>query len=223
MPHNVKRETRARLFCIMAAEDGLPSANSARALAHAARRRGDSVLLVDCADSINSEPATLSDVLRGEAQLCDAKQICPHSGLIEVQAGDAPLYDILGILAALSLTYDNVIVTTPFGCTPAIVRLATAADVSLLHYHSQSDRFMRGYWMLDALRTRCPRLDPLLIACGPEDEAREAHKMLTDTIREFLGAPPPLAAIITRDGMTSDAADGLLDHLDIAEPARRSA
>lgn len=223
MPHENRRETRARLFCVMAPEAGLPIVSSARALAHAARRTGESVLLVDCSAGAAQRAATLTDVLGGEARLCDAKNICPKTGLITMSAGDAPLETILGVLAALSLSYDNVIIAAPSGCNPALVRLAAAADVSLLHYHSHGDRFMRGYWMLDALRARCPSLDPLLIACGPQDEARQAHDMLSHTIREFLGAPPPLAAIISQEGMMDGVAQALLDRLERNNTQRLSA
>ena len=209
MPDNLRRETRARLICMLAASDELPAAASAQSFARAAREQGETVLVVKYGLAEPSSQPTLADVLSGEAQLCDTKLICANSGIVTLLAGRAKLEDMLGILAALSLSYDNVIIAPPAGCTPAHVRLAVAADVNVLHFDSHGDKFMRAYWMLDALRARCPGLDPMLVACGPKADAEESYEMLRETVREFLGAPLPLSAIISHRGM----ADGVATHI----------
>jgi len=38
---------------------------------------------------------------------------------------------------------------------------------------------MRAYWMMDAIRARSPKTDPLLLSCGPKDNAVETALMLT--------------------------------------------
>ncbi len=220
MPNKVKRGPRARLICVLAASDGLPVSQSAQSLARAARIDGETVLIVNYATPPSPSQPALSDVLSGQAQICDTKIICPRSGIISVYAGDAKLEEMLGLIAALSLSYDNVIMAPPAGCTPAHVRLAVAADVNVLHFDSRGDKFMRAYWMLDALRARCPSLDPMLIACGPKTEALEAYDMLRGTVREFLGAPLPLTGIISPRGMADGVAAHIVSDLNQAEDAR---
>lgn len=220
MPNRLQRETRARLICVLAANPDLPVVNSALTLTRAARKNGESALFVNCAGLEASETSTLSDVLMGEAQIGDTKTICAQTGVITINAGNAKLDDMLGILAALSLSYDNVIIAAPSGCTPAHVRLAVAADVNVLHFDSRGDKFMRAYWMLDAMRARCAALDPMLIACGPKTDAMDAYDMLRETIREFLGAPLPLSAVISHIGMADGVAAHLLSGLNQADEAR---
>jgi len=76
---------------------------------------------------------------------------------------------------------------------PAHVRLASAADVSLLAYDTRADKFMRAYWMIEAVRHRDPKFDPVVLSMGERADAVETALMLTDTVREHLGAPPPYA------------------------------
>jgi len=220
MPNNLRHKTRARLICVLSANDGLPAEQSARALARSIRHKDESVLQITCTQSDAPSRPTLTQVLSGDAQLCDVKTICPRTGIISVAAGHAKLDAMLGIIAALSLSYDNVIIAAPSGCTPAHIRLAAAADVNFLQFDSQGDKFMRAFWMMDALRARCARLDPMLIACGPKSEANEAHEMLSETIREFLGAPPPLCAIISKSGMHDGVAAHIVSSLNRAEDTR---
>lgn len=220
MPNNLTRETRARMICVLSASNGLPAEQSTLALARSIRNDNESVLRITFAGPDAPSNLTLTQVLSGEAQLCDVKTICPQTGIISVAAGHAKLEDMLGIIAALSLSYDNVIIAAPSGCTPAHIRLAAAADVNILHFDSQGDKFMRAFWMMDALRARCAGLDPMLIACGPKSEATEAHEMLSGTIREFLGAPPPLSAIISKSVMHDGVAAHIMSRLNLAEDAR---
>ena len=87
--------------------------------------------------------------------------------------------------------------STPIGCTPAHVRLGAAADVSIMTYSAEADHFMRAYWMMEAMRARAPKFDPLVLSTGPQVEAVESALLLSDTIRKFLGAPPPYAGHLT--------------------------
>lgn len=52
---------------------------------------------------------------------------------------------------------------------------------------------MRAFWMIDAVRRRTPNFDPLLLSTGEKSDAVETAFMLSETIREHLGAPPPYA------------------------------
>ena len=110
---------------------------------------------------------------------------------------------VLGSMAALSLSYDWVFVAMPAGCTPAHIRLASAADVGILAYDTHADKFMRAYWMMEAIRSRAPKFDPLILAAGSAAEASETASMLSHTLKNFLGAPPPYAGHISDQGINT--------------------
>ena len=52
---------------------------------------------------------------------------------------------------------------------------------------------MRAFWLIDAVRRRMPKFDPLILSTGPKVDAVETALMLADTVRDHLGAPPPYA------------------------------
>ena len=193
-----------RLVPVFCANDHVSAAGTTLALAQSSASAGERVLLVDCQDGALMQKAgvsyetTLADVLFHDASISDAKYITPEDHFTIIAAGAASLDMILGSLAALSLDYDWVFIGTQPGCTPGHVKLAGAADMSLLSYDSGSDHFMRAYWMIDACRKRHPRFDPLLVSVGDADIAAETATLLTQTIAEFLGAPPPYLGHLAR-------------------------
>jgi MinD-like ATPase involved in chromosome partitioning or flagellar assembly len=208
-----------RLVPVFRAHEDLSTTTLALDLAKAAAARGETTLMLDIDDGALMDAAgiivgkTLGDVLYRKADIADAKYISHNEHFTAACAGDATLDALLGSLAALSLRYDWVFVSVDAGCTPAHVRLAAAADSALLAYSSQSDRFMRAYWMLDAIRARSPKFDPLMIVEGPETDAFETFDMLAGTVREFLGAPPSLGGILERTGDGQSLAPTLLESL----------
>lgn len=199
MLEDIKSRPAGRLVPVFAASEGLRDCELALRLSKAAASLGETVLLLDANSGLMMETAgiiynkTLGDVIYREAALKDAQYITANEHFTAAACGDAPLEDVLGSLATLSLSYDWVFVATKTGCTPAHVRLASAADTSILSYGSSGDKFMRAYWMIDAVRARYPKFDPLLLSSGPKSEAVESALILTQTVREFLGAPPPYA------------------------------
>lgn len=209
-----------------AADDG-GNGDAARkltlALAKSAAARGETVLMLDAQDGALMTEAgiiynkTLGDVLYRDADLRDVKYVTSNEHFTACACGDAKMDVVLGSFAALSLTYDWVFVGASVGCTPAHVRLAAAADVSVLTFSAASDHFMRAYWMMDAVRARAPKFDPMMLSTGPMALAVESALMLTDTIHNHLGAPPPYAGHIT----DSHVHDRLLDSL--GERAAKSA
>ena len=188
-----------RLVPIFAASDIEGQSDLALKLGRHAASFGETVLMLDCNDGVMMEAAgviynkTIYDALCNGADLCDVKYVTSNEHFTAAAAGEADLDMALGSLAALSLSYDWVFVVPPAGCTPAHVRLASAADVSLLAYDTASDNFMRAYWMIDAVRQRNPKFDPVVLSMGERADAVETALMLTDTVREHLGAPPPYA------------------------------
>lgn len=189
------------------------------ALSQAAAARGETVLMLDVIDGALMHNAgiitgkTLGDVLYRGANIRDAKYISHNEHFTAACAGDANLEALLGTLAALSLSYDWVFVAVQPGCSPAHVCLASASDTALLGYSSQSDMFMRAYWMLDAIRARVPKFDPLMLVHGEEASGFETYDMFASTVREFLGAPPALGGILETPHAASDLAATLLESL----------
>ena len=188
-----------RLVPVLAASDIAGQIDLALALGREAARHGETVLMLDCQKGAFMDAAgiiynkTIFDALYNDAELRDVKYVTSNEHFTAAAAGEADLDTALGSLAALSLSYDWVFVVPTAGCTPAHVRLASAADISLLTYDTRSDHFMRAYWMIEAVRRRAPKFDPLLLSMGPRGDAVETALMLTDTVREHLGAPPPYA------------------------------
>ena len=225
----INEEPQGRLVPIFAGEQGLASTALIYELAQMVAKNGDNVLIIDCDEDrilrgLNiTVPATLADVLADKAKISDAKTVMPGGMMTICSAGCAPLEQLLGILAAISLSHDWVFVLPPSGCTPAHIRLAVAADSSVLLFHGSGDRFMRAYWMLDAIRTRAPKCDPLFVTQGPECEAAESYEMLEATIRDFLGAPPPLAAMIADHDIKRTACTAILNALENAALAQKAA
>ncbi len=192
----------AGLVSVFAGEAGLPHAGIAAALARETARQGQSVLVIDCTDMTAARDlgvmpvVTLDDVINDRAALRDVKYITPDTGIAVAIAGQAALHDLLGPITAMSLSYDCVIVAAPSGCTPAHVQLAGAADASVMAFHAAGDRFMRAYWMLDAIRAGAPRCDPYMVGIGSKPDVFETYDLLAGTVRDFLGGPPPLGGSI---------------------------
>jgi len=188
-----------RLVPVLAATEIDSRIDLALTLGRKAASYGETVLMLDCTDGEMMEKAgiiyhkTIYDALYHGADLGDVKYVTSNEHFTAAAAGDADLDTALGSLAALSLSYDWVFVTPPAGCTPAHVRLAAASDISLLAYDTAGDNFMRAYWLIEAVRRRAPKFDPLILSMGGRSDAVETALMLTDTVREHLGAPPPYA------------------------------
>ena len=212
-----------RLIPVFAASDIAGQSDLALKIGRHAASFGETVLMLDCNNGEMMRAAgviynkTIHDALNGDADLRDVKYITSNEHFTAAAAGKADLDTALGSLAALSLSYDWVFVVPPAGCTPAHVRLASAADVSLLAYDTRADNFMRAYWMIEAVRRRDPKFDPVVLSMGDRADAVETALMLTDTVREHLGAPPPYAGH-AEDG---PIAERLIERMrDLAERAK---
>jgi len=191
-----------RLVPIFAASDELGQDQLTLQLAKTAAARGETVLMLDGQNGRLMDLAgiiynkTLGDVIYRGADINDVLYITSNEHFTAANCGDASIELVLGTMAALSLSYDWVFVSMETGCTPAHIRLASAANVSILAYDTSSDLFMRAYWMMEAIRSRAPHFDPLILSIGDRKPAVKTALMLADTIRNFLGAPPPYAGHI---------------------------
>lgn len=212
-----------RLVPVFAVDDGLWSADLVLALAKTAAARGETVLMLDQMGGRLMDKAgivvgaTLADVLDGKARMSDAKYVGHNEHFTAICTGGADLDILLGSLAALSLSYDWVFIAASPGCTPAHIRLAGTADAALVMYDSQGDKFMRAYWMLDAVRARVAKFDPLMIAQisqeGSEADGFETYELLSGTVRDFLGAAPALGGLLETQDAATELAPVLLEVL----------
>jgi len=197
MPGLEEYQPAGRLVPVFAANPISDQIDLALSLGREAAAQGETVLMLDCCDGEMMDRAgiiynkTLAEVLSRDAQLRDVKYITSNEHFTAAAMGDVDLSDILGSLAAMSLSYDWVFVLPEPGCTPAHLRLASAADSALLTFDIRSDKFMRAYWMIEAVRRRTPKFDPFLLSTGTGEDIDETVQMLSETIREHLGAPPP--------------------------------
>ncbi len=187
---------KGQLIPIFAACDDTHHASMTLKLAKIAASRGETVLMLDCMGGMLMREAgiiynkTLADLYLCDAKSRDVKYVTSNEHFTAAVAGNIALDVLLGSLAALSLDYDWVFVGMPAGCTPCHVRLAGAADRSLVLFSTVGDRFMRCYWMMDAIRRRYPHFDPFLMTTGPRQGGQEVAQLLQETIKEHLGAPP---------------------------------
>lgn len=208
-----------RLVPVFAADEMDGQIDLALSLGRKAASFGETVLMLDCQNGAMMSKAgiiyhkTIHDVLYHDADLKDVTYVTSNEHFTAASAGKADLDVALGSLAALSLSYDWVFVVPPAGCTPAHVRLAAAADVSLLGYDTAEDNFMRAYWMIDAVRRRDPKFDPVILSMGTRQDAVETALMLTDTVREHLGAPPPYAGHAEGELQYQSMAARLIDQM----------
>lgn len=186
-----------RLVPVFSANESINAAALTLSMAKFAAKRGETVLMVDCQDGALMKEAgiiygkSLSDVLFYGADLRDATYVTSNEHFTAIAAGDATLMAVLGSLAAMSLDYDWVFVGTKPGCTPGHVRLAGAADHSLLAYDTEADHFLRAYWMIEAVRRRHPKFDPHIMSMGQKKTAVATAFALSELVADILGARPP--------------------------------
>ena len=221
--HNTGNRPDGRLVPVFAVDEDLWSAPLVLALAKTAAARGETVLMLDqMGGQLMNEAgivysSTLADVLAEKVSMADVKYINNNEHFTAICTGDAPLDVLLGSLAALSLNYDWVFVGARAGCTLAHIRLAAAADAALLMYDSHGDKFMRAYWMIDAIRARVASFDPLMITqctqIGGEEDGFETYDLLAATVRDFLGAVPALGGILEDPDAARELAPVLLEAL----------
>ncbi len=224
--HKDEYHPAGRLVPVFLASEAQGQSELALSLGRKAASFGETVLMLDCQNGSMMDAAgiiyhkTIYDVLNNGADLDDVKYVTSNEHFTAAAAGETDLDSALGSLAALSLSYDWVFVVPPVGCTPAHVRLATAADVSILAYDTAQDKFMRAYWMIEAVRRRDPRFDPVILSVGTRNDAVETALMLTDTVREHLGAPPPYAGHASDEPQRQTMADRLIGRM--REQTKRS-
>ena len=157
---------------------------------------GETVLILDAIDGDLMNQAgiiyarTLTDVIEKTDALQDALYVTSNEHFTAAAIGEGGLETAMGLITAMSLSYDWIFVVPHAGCETGHVKLGQASDLSVISYDTDADQFMRAYWMVDAMRRRSPNFDPFVLSTGQKSGALETALMLSETIREYLGAPP---------------------------------
>lgn len=165
-------------------------------LARHGASRGETVLLLDASGGALMERAgviysrTLDDFIAGSCELRDALFVTSNEHFSAAAVSDEGLPKAIGTMAGLSLDYDWVFCVGQPGLSPTQAQLAVGSDTCLLGYDTRVDGFMRAYWIVDAMRRRLHKWDPVTLSLGPIKDAAETAHLLNDTIRDHLGAPP---------------------------------
>ena len=176
-------------------------------MARRAASLGETVLLLDATGGALMEQAgivysrTLDHFIAGDCRLEDALFVTANEHFSASVISETGLKAALGTMAGLSLAYDWVFCVGPAGLSPIQAQLTAGSDGCLLGYDTRIDGFMRAYWMVDAMRKRRFRWDPLMISLGPVDDAAETAVMLHETVRDHLGAPPAYAGHALDQGL----------------------
>ena len=189
-------EPAGRLVPVLSGSRGADAVSLALRLGRFAASRGETVLLLDGRSGELMDKAgvvyagTLSDAVRGDCALRDCLYVTANEHFSIAELGEMPLHDAVGTFASLSLDYDWVFAVPPCGLSQAVARLASASDAAVIAYETESDLFMRAYWIIDAIRARNPRFDPHTVSYGDREEAVETAMLLEGTVRDHLGAAP---------------------------------
>lgn len=193
----VSYDPACRLVSLFTASGkGEDTCDFALKLGRKAASLGETVLILDAVDGSLMNQAgiiyarTLTDVIEKAASLQDALYVTSNEHFTAAAIGDGGLVAAMGLITAMSLSYDWIFVVPSAGCETGHVQLGQASDLSVISYDTDGDQFMRAYWMVDAARRRTPNFDPFILSTGQKSEAVETALMLSETIREYLGAPP---------------------------------
>lgn len=196
-----QQEYRAagRLVPVLGASCGADAVGLALRLGRFAASLGETVLILDGREGELVNRAgivcarTLEQAVRGDCDLGDCTFVTANEHFSISALGRLPLGDAVGTFAALSLFHDWVFVVPPEGLAPSSARLAAGSDAAVIAFEAGKDRFMRAYWMIDAVRARNPRFDPYTVAFGPVNAAAQSATRLETLVRAHLGAAPHYA------------------------------
>lgn len=184
-------------------------------IARHAASLGETVLLLDASQGALMEQAgivysrTLDHFIRGECDLRDALFVTSNEHFSAGAISDEGLSAALGTMAGLSLDYDWVFCVGQAGLTPIQAQMAVGSDTCLLGYDTRIDGFMRAYWVIDAMRRRLQMWDPVTLSLGPIGDAVETALLLSDTVRDHLGAPPAYSGHALDHGLPSSGLERL--------------
>ncbi|MGF1463579.1 MAG: AAA family ATPase [Maricaulaceae bacterium] len=214
-----------RILAVASGKGGVGKTFVSLSLAHAFAARGEKTLLFDgdlgmanVDIQLGVTPAAdLGSVVSGHVALEDAvSEVRP--GGFDVIAGlsgsgalaSLSVEEVAGLaagLAAVSLSYDRVVLDLAAGVDPAMMRLACAADDVLMVINDEPTSLTDAYAFIKMLRMRDEDAEPVVVV-NLVDEKRtpgRAYETIARSCENFLGFRPHFAGSIRRDDRVPDA------------------
>lgn len=213
----------SQTLAIASGKGGVGKTVVAITLAHAFARSGDRVLLFDGDLGMANidvqlgidPPRNLSAVVSGDVGLAEAASPAlggADNGGFDVIAGRSGSGALAGLsreaaarlasgVAAVSLSYDRVVMDLAAGADPALFRLAMAADEQLVVLTDEPTSLTDAYAFTKMLRLRDQSAAPHVAVNLVDSYAagRAAYEGFAKTCQSFLGFRPALAGVIRRD------------------------
>lgn len=228
-----------RMLAIASGKGGVGKTMLSASLAQAFARRGERVLLFDGDLGMAnvdvqlglSPAADIGSVISGRVALKDAVTHfaggATKAGGFDVIAGRSGSGALAGLgaeraaqlaagLSALSLSYDRVLMDLAAGAGPALLRLAAAADDTLVVLADEPTSLTDAYALVKMLRLRDEGATPLVAVNMAADRAhgQRAFEGFARTCHNFLGFEPGYAGAVRRDAAVPGAVrrqQGLFD------------
>lgn len=104
-------------------------------------------------------------------------------------------------LTALALRYDHVLVDLAAGIEANVMRLARAADRTLVVVTDDPASMTDAYAFIKVMKGYAPGVQPIVLINQADNRqrGRQTYEAIAKACSTFLGFRPPLAGIVTRD------------------------
>ena len=104
-------------------------------------------------------------------------------------------------LTALALQYDHVLLDLAAGIEANVMRLARAADRSLVVVTDDPASMTDAYAFIKVLKGYAPSVQPVVVVNQADNRqrGRQTSEAIAKACQTFLGFRPPLAGVVTRD------------------------
>jgi flagellar biosynthesis protein FlhG len=223
------RRPLGRILAVASGKGGVGKTVLSVGLAQAFARAGERVLLFDgdlgmanVDVQLGLRPKTdIGSVIAGRAALAEAiipvRLKAAETGF-DVIAGRSGSGALAGLsadraaelaagLIAIALSYDRVLLDLAAGAEPALLRLASAADDTLVVLADEPTSLTDAYAFVKMLRLRNESAVPLVAVnlAADREHGRRTFEGFARTCRNFLGLEPVYAGAIRRDEAVAGA------------------
>jgi flagellar biosynthesis protein FlhG len=223
VPAAQSRVQPASIIAVASGKGGVGKSFLSTALSGALARAGRRTLLVDgdlglanVDVHLGIAPETdLAAVIAGWVELEDA--VTPVSGgvanggfdVLPGRSGSGALAELpneevarlAAGLTALALQYDHVLLDLAAGIEANVMRLARAADRTLVVVTDDPASMTDAYAFIKVMKGYAPSVQPVVLINQADNRqrGRQTYEAIAKACQTFLGFRPPLAGIVTRD------------------------
>lgn len=213
----------ASIIAVASGKGGVGKSFLSTAISGALARAGRRTLLVDgdlglanVDVHLGIAPETdLAAVIAGWVELEDA--VTPVSGgvanggfdVLPGRSGSGALAELpneevarlAAGLTALALQYDHVLIDLAAGIEANVMRLARAADRTLVVVTDDPASMTDAYAFIKVMKGYAPSVQPVVLINQADNRqrGRQTYEAIAKACQTFLGFRPPLAGIVTRD------------------------